>query len=167
MFYRKYVAFFDAVYPWVSICCTTWWVDRLLVEFGHRVPDSEICTHSDLQYVKWHQVFTVVAVVSQTIHATKKRSKQLERECLLMLGKIDRRCFIYVFISQLLLCIFWCAVIVTIVDFSPWLCMTSILHRRATIAFFSLMGAFVSFHLDARIYSWLLQRQLPTPPLSI
>jgi hypothetical protein len=167
MFYRKYLAFFDAIHPWVTICCTTWWVDRLLVEFGHRVPDSEICDHSDLQYVKWHLAFTVVAVIAQTISATRRRSIQFKRECLLLGTTHSPRFSDCMFITQLPLCVFWCAAVVTTIDFSPWLCIPYVLHRRATFSLLSLLGVAASFLLDTQNYDWLLQRRLPAPPLVI
>lgn len=167
MFYRKYLAFFDAIHPWMTCCCITWWLDRLFVEFGHRTSESEICFHSDLQYVRLHLAFTFVAVVLQTISTTKQRLKQIRREWTL-LGVEKGRCYIiYISIAQFFLCICWTGVLISIVDFSPWLCIASLAHRRATVALCSSVSVFVVFSLDAILYDWLLKRQLPSSPLLI
>ena len=167
MFFRKYFAFVETTFPWIFCCFLTWWVDRLLVEFGHRATDSPTCTHNNLQYVRWHQFVTMCAVKAQTVHSVLIRKKQFLRELSLM-GVIEYRpCLYHLYIVQGSLCVAWAAVIACMVDVSPWLCLPTVVHYRASIATAAVATIFLLLLAERKLWTWTLDRAVRMDPDSI
>lgn len=158
MFFRKYLAFVETIFPWVFCCVISWWVDRLFVEFGHRTTDSPTCTHSDLQYVHWHQFVTATAVFAQTVYSVSNRRKQFKRE-LTLVGVISYKpCLIHLYALQSLLCVSWSIVIACLIDVSPWLCLESVLEYRASISASALLSVLFCLIMERKCWSWTLNK---------
>lgn len=169
MYRRRFFAFFSATFPWVWCCCLGWWVDRFLVEMGHRSSSSEICSHNDLQYVRQHQAVTGVAVLVQIIWVCLERRKQFQRESELILGydsksdaPIPRLGGLY--LLQAGICLSWAGVLACIFDVSPWLCLSHLLKWRASLIAVFAGTAILLVRVERRLYTWLQTHQLPVLP---
>jgi len=167
MFLRKYLAFVETTFPWIFCCFLSWWVDRLFVEFGHRATDTPICTHSDLQYVFWHQIVTTVAVVAQVVYSVTTRRKQFKRELSIVGVFAYEPCLFHIYLVQTGLCVAWSVVIACLIDVSPWLCIEHVLKNRATIAAMALVSIFGGLVLERRLWTWTLNRALAMDPDTI
>lgn len=152
MYFRKYLAFVETTCPWIFCCFLAWWSDRLFVEFGHRTTDSPTCTHSDLQYVHWHQAMTGCAVFAQIIHSARQRHAQFRRELSLVASVTDEPCLLHLLVVQIVLCVSWAGIIACLVDVSPWLCVPSILQYRASISLGCLGLVFSSLVMERKLW---------------
>lgn len=167
MFFRKYLAFVETTFPWVFCCCLTWWLDRLFVEFGHRLSDSPTCHHSDIQYMRLHQYVTIAAVLAQIIHTVLKRKVQFHRELTLIGVHSYKPCIYHLYIVQSILCIAWASVLVCLVDVSPWLCMTLVLNYRASIAVAAFCVVLMALLVERILWQKALDRALQMEPDTI
>jgi len=158
MFFRKYLAFYGATFPWVWCVIISWWMDRLFVELGHRNTHSTICTHNDLQYVHIHEYLTLTAIAFQTVRAIHKRKKQFGREAILT-GS-SPTCLFHIYILQLFLVTAWTCILSVLLDVSPWLCKQNILQYRACIATGAFTIVFVALIGDKIGWDWSLRRGL-------
>jgi hypothetical protein len=156
MLVRKYCAFVSSTFPWVWGCCLTWWVDRLLVEMGHRTTSAPLCNHSQLQYVSMHCYAATIAVVGQSIHSFVGRQKQFHRETILL--GIRQPCIIHLGLFQIGICTLWSIVVACLIDVSPWLCYDFILEHRATIALVAIKMVLVLVVIEQKLYEWTLKR---------
>lgn len=156
MLVRKYCAFVSSTFPWVWGCCLAWWVDRLLVEMGHRTTSAPLCNHSQLQYVSMHCYATVVAVVGQSVYSFVGRRKQFHRETILL--GIRQPCIVHLCLFQVGICTMWSIVVACLVDVSPWLCYDFVLEHRATIALLAIQMVFVMVVVEQKLYEWTLKR---------
>lgn len=154
---QRYFAFRSSTFPLVFCCITTWFLDRLFVEFGHRSEYSLVCIHNDLQYVTYHQWVTGIAALCQAILASRRRRACIKREAIL-LGRTDERCLWHLYICQCILAILWTSILACALDFSPWLCVPTVLKNRATIITCAL-SLLVSVQYIER---WLYNRTLYT-----
>jgi len=154
--YRK--RFYAATYPWIWCCCLTWWVDRFLVEFGHRSTFSNICIHNDLQYVHQHQFITGLAVLVQIIWVCGERKKQFVRENVLLGNETTQGCIIHLYLFLASICICVTGVFACIFDVSPWLCIPYVLNFRAS--FIALFGgaAIILIYLEQVLYTRALKK---------
>ena len=164
MFFRKYLAFVETTFPCVFCCFLTWWADRLFVEFGHRATDSPTCTQSDLQYVRWHQMVTGIAVAAQILYSVRMRRKQFNRELTLVGVIAYRPWLIHLYLIQTTLCIAWATVVACLVDVSPWLCLDIVLQNRAGIAAASLAIVFAGLVIERKVWGWTLDRAIALDP---
>jgi len=156
MLVRKYCAFVSSTFPWVWGCCLTWWVDRLLVEMGHRSTSAPLCNHSQLQYVSMHCYATAMAVVGQSVYSFVGRRKQFHRESILL--GIRQPCIVHLGLCQIGICILWSIVVACLIDVSPWLCYGFILEHRATIALVAIKMVLVMVVVEQKLYEWTLKR---------
>lgn len=164
MFFRKYFAFVETTFPWIFCCFLTWWMDRLFVEFGHRATDTPTCTHSNLQYVRWHQFVTMCAVKAQTVHSVLIRKKQFLRE-LSLVGVVQYRpCLYPLYAIQGGLCTAWAAVIACMIDVSPWLCLPIVVQYRASIATISVVLVILLLIAERKLWTWSLDRAVRMDP---
>ena len=156
MFFRKYLAFVEAVFPWMFCCIFGWFLDRLFVEFGHRATDSPICIHSDLQYVHWHQAVTAIACSIQIIYSIRIRSQQFKRE-LTLVGVVNYEpCLLRLYVIQTILCISWASIIGCLIDVSPWLCISFVNEYRAMISVSALIMIAAALVVERKIWSHTL-----------
>ena len=122
-----------------------------------------MCTHNDLQYVSLHQYITMIAITAQIIYSTKERLQQFDRECKLMgIRTIPCKCHIY--IIQTIICLSWSVVIVCIVDVSPWLCIATIVHYRASITILALTVLCMTLPLEAWLWDKTIEKAMPYQP---
>lgn len=159
MLFRKYLAFVPSTSPWIWCCVLTWWIDRFLMELGHRSSSEVLCTHSDIQYVQLHQYITCIACLVQIIYSVRERVTQFKREAQLM-GIDDIPCQLHIYIIQSLICTSWTTVIVCLIDVSPWLCLESVVQNRASIAALAICCIMCSLPAEAWLWDRLLQRAL-------
>jgi len=157
MIVRKYYAFVSSTVPCVGICLLSWWVDRLLVEMGHRASGVKLCTHNSLQYVQMHCCMTVVAVLCQSVWSVSVRHKQFVREAIL-LGIEETPCAVHLYLLQIGLCVAWTVVVACLIDVSPWLCYDWLLESRGAIAAVALASVVAMVHLEQWLYNWTLRR---------
>lgn len=167
MFFRKYFAFVEATFPWFFCCVLTWWLDRLLVEFGHRNTDSPTCTHNNLQYVRWHQFVTLCAVKAQMAYVILIRKKQFMRELTLVGVVAYEPCLFHIYALQGVLCVSWATLIACLIDISPWLCITNIVEHRATIATIAIGTVIATLIVEHKLWAYTLQRAIDKDPNSI
>ncbi len=158
MIIRQYAAFFSSTTPWLFLCCICWWIDRLLMELGHRRQDSTFCYHSNLQYVNLHCLMTVIACTCQTIHSVLRRRRHFRREAVI-LGVVPP-CIIHLHLLQCLICLMWTVILACIIDVSPWLCFENIVQKRASIALISMLTICVCLYLEQFLYNKTLQLQI-------
>lgn len=156
MLFRKYLAFIPSTTPCIWICIITWFLDRLLVEFGHRSSHETFCTHSDLQYVTMHQWLTGLATSCQIIWSIQSRKLQFKREASLM-GIQTHICAFHIYIIQPIICTCWSIVVVCIFDVSPWLCIDWILDNRASLTLLSISIILGCLPLEAYLWDKKLQ----------
>lgn len=154
MFFRKYLAFYDATCPWVWCVIISWWLDRLFVELGHH--NIHTCTHNDLQYVHIHEYLTLAATVFQTLRIIRKRKKQFGRE--VVLTGSSQTCLWHIYILQLFLVTAWTCILSVLLDVSPWLCKQNILQYRACIATCAFAIVFIALSGDKIGWDWSLRR---------
>jgi hypothetical protein len=159
MLYRKYLAFYRCTFPCIWIVVSAWFIDRLLMELGHRSHITEICTHSDLQYVYVHKWLTITAGTIQSYYSVKERTTQFERERNLM-GIEDRICNIHIQLLQILLCVCWLTVISTIIDVSPWLCIENASRYRACYCVLGFLGMVVIIPLESYLWDKTLRKAI-------
>jgi hypothetical protein len=162
MLFRKYFAFFESIHPWTSCCLITWWVDRLLVEFGHRTTSSPICIDTELQYVRLHQYITVIACLLQIFSTVYKRRRQFKRE-LALVDIVHMPCICHVYALNTVICIAWTVILACIIDVSPWLCVAVITNYRASISLFSIFLICLSIVLERIIWDKTLSQSLDLP----
>ncbi len=162
---RKYCAFVSSTFPWVWGCCLTWWVDRLLVEMGHRTTSAPLCNHSQLQYVSMHCYATAIAVVGQSVYSFVGRQQQFHRETILLGGR--QPCIIHLCLFQVGICAMWSIVIACLIDVSPWMCYDFVLGHRATIALVAMKLILVLVVAEQKLYEWTLERTVGTHALEI
>ena len=160
MFFRKYFACVESLFPCVFCCAATWWLDRLFVELGHRASDTPICNHNDLQYVHWHQGFTALAVFAQSLYVVRRRRTQIHRECILLGVSGGPACLWHLYFVQAALCAAWSAILLCLMDVSPWLCVAAVLDNRATITLLSGLAVVACLVLERFLWDWTLQRAL-------
>lgn len=158
MYFRKYLAFVETTCPWIFCCFLTWWLDRLFVEFGHRTTDTPTCTHSDLQYVYWHQAMTGCAVLAQIVHSAKQRHTQFRRELSIVASVTDEPCLFHIGLVQVVLCVSWAAIIACLVDVSPWLCIPSILEYRASISLGCICLVLACLIIERKLWGCTLEK---------
>jgi len=172
MYIRKNLAFVSSTYPWVWGSFITWWMDRLFVEFGHRVTSSPLCNHSNIQYVTLHCYITVLAIGCQTIYSIHTRAKQFKREEILLGLREEETpscrilCFI-IYLLQLLICFHWAIVVACLADVSPWLCNDFILEHRASIAVGAFGAIAVLVYSEQCLYTYVLKRVLVSTTFEI
>ena len=168
MYRRRHLAFFSATAPWVWCCCAAWWVDRLLVELGHRTTDSPICIHSDLQYVRYHQAVTIIATKLQTVWFCRETRQQFRRERILLgQGHGSLPCMVHIYLCHAITCVCWTGVLACVFDVSPWLCMQAVLSRRASLMALFGIGAVTSVVLERTLYAILLSRHIHADTIEI
>ena len=160
MFFRKYLAFVEAVFPWMFCCIFGWWIDRLFVEFGHRSTDSPICLHSDLQYVRWHQFVTTTACSIQIIYSVRIRKTQFKRELDILSVVNHHPCLVHLYMVQAILCVAWASVIGCLIDVSPWLCIPFVNEYRATISATAIIVVVGSLLLERKLWTLTLNRAI-------
>lgn len=170
MFIRRNLAFVSSTYPWVWGSFLTWWLDRLLVELGHRTTSAPLCNHSNIQYVRLHCYVSQCAIVCQSVYSIKTRLTQFNREKILL--GIDssppcRTLSIAIYLLQAGICLAWSVVIACLADVSPWLCQTLILEHRASIAASSLLGIVVLIYTEQFLYSYTIKRALENTTFEI
>ena len=156
MFYKKKLSFYDSTFPYVWVCFFTWWVDRLLVELGHRRTDSEFCVHNNLQYIHWHQYVTTLLIVFQIIKTLLKRRNEYRREAALSNSKFG--CIIPVYMVQIILVLSWSSILLVLVDVSPWLCLGFFRRNRAIIAATALLCILCVLPAESLFWDWSLAR---------
>ena len=156
--YRK--RFYVATFPWVWCCCFGWWVDRFLVEMGHRSTFSNICTHNDLQYVHQHQFIIGFAVLIQIIWICGERKNQFKRETTLLGIESPKTCIVHLYILLAGICVCATGLLTCIFDVSPWLCIPYILEWRASLI--ALFGglAVILIYIEQILYTWSLKRNV-------
>jgi hypothetical protein len=154
--YRK--RFYAATFPWIWCCCLGWWVDRLLVEMGHRSTFSNICMHNDLQYVHQHQFITSFAILVQFIWIGSERKKQFLRENTLLGVTSPKTCIGHLYILLAGICVCVTGLLACIFDVSPWLCIPYVLEWRASLV--ALFGglAIILIYIEQVLYTWSLKR---------
>lgn len=162
---RKYCAFVSSTFPWVWGCCLTWWIDRLLVEMGHRSTSAPLCNHSNLQYVSLHCWTTVVAVAGQSVYSIVGRQQQFRRETILL--GVRQPCIVHLSLFQVGICALWFVVIACLVDVSPWLCYEFVLEHRGTIAVIALQLVLLLLILEQKLYEWTLKKAVMAETLQI
>ena len=170
MYIRKNLAFVSSTYPWVWGSFVTWWMDRLFVEFGHRVTSAPLCNHSNIQYVTLHCYITILAIACQTIYSIQTRSKQFKREEILLGLDETPTCrisTISIYLLQLLICFHWAIVVACLADVSPWLCNNYILTNRASIAVSAVGIIAVLVHAEQKLYTYALKVSLQNTTIEI
>lgn len=160
MFYKKNLSVYDSTFPFVWVCMLTWWIDRLLVELGHRSSDSDVCIHSDLQYVHLHQYICYLLVAVQVAKAFIQRRREYAREAQLVDSNIHPCSSVIILICQTILVCAWSSIFFVLLDVSPWLCVSQILDRRAMIAMGCLMCILMILPLEAVLWDRFLQTGL-------
>ena len=161
MYYKKNLSIYDSTFPFVWTCVMTWWVDRLLVEFGHRSTDTLVCIHNNLQYIHYHQYTTSVLVGLQIVKAITKRRREFIRESKLANSVTSRWALFIIAILQIVLVLAWCSIILAILDVSPWLCITDILENRALVSLGAFLCILVMLPVEAILWDWFIQKGLP------
>ena len=151
MLYRKYLAFYRCTFPCIWVVVSAWFVDRFLMELGHRSNTGAVCAHNDLQYVIVHKWLTSFACILQSYYSIKERVIQFERERSLM-GIDVRVCHLHIQILQAMLCVSWLVFISALVDVSPWLCIEQVAQYRASYAFVGFMAMIIIVPLES--YLW-------------
>jgi len=159
MLFRKYLAFVPSTFPCIWICLISWFLDRLLVEFGHRTSPSKLCTHNDLQYVNIHQWLTGIATFFQIIWSIQARTHQFKREASLM-GIQSYICHFHIYILQTIICVCWSLVVVCQSDVSPWLCIDWILDNRASLTLMAISIIIGCVPVEAYLWDRKLQNAL-------
>lgn len=161
MYYKKNLSVYDSTFPFVWICVITWWVDRLLVELGHRSTDSLVCIHNNLQYIHYHQYTTSALVFIQMVKAIAKRRREFIRESKLANSFTSIYAIVTIGMLQTVLVLAWCSIVLTLLDVSPWLCVDDVLENRALYSFVSLFCIVIVLPVETILWDWFLQRGLP------
>ena len=150
MYFEKYLSIYNSTFPCIWVCVISWWFDRLLVEFGHRVTDSPICHHNNLQYVLTHRVITYFLMFIQICCCCFLKRKQFYREAALCHSSAS--CLFPIYIAQIFLVLSWSTIFSVILDVSPWLCIPPILENRAIISLGAV--AVIFFILPLQTFIW-------------
>lgn len=151
MLYRKYLSFYRCTFPCIWVVVSAWFIDRLLMELGHRSSTADVCTHSNLQYVIVHKWLTSIACAIQSYYSIRERTTQFERERALM-GIEVRICHYHIQLLQAMLCVSWLVLVAALVDVSPWLCIEHVAQYRASYAFIAFISMFIIIPLES--YLW-------------
>ena len=159
MLIRRNFAFVASTYPWVWGSFTTWWVDRLFVELGHRATAAPLCNHSNIQYQAFHCYVTIAAICCQTLYSINIRDTQFRREKIL-LGITTSTCIIHIYLLQACICTMWAIIIACLADVSPWLCNDVILGKRASIALTAAIAIVILVMTEHTLYTRSLEREL-------
>lgn len=157
MYYKKNLSLYDSTFPFVWVCLFTWWVDRLLVELGHRSSLTDICLHNDLQYVNLHQYIFASLVLIQIVVSTAKRYREYDRESQLVQSTPYNCNIVWIFCVQCVLVSAWSVIFSVLLDVSPWLCVKPVVEYRALIACFSLACIVVTLPIETLAWDKSLQ----------
>lgn len=161
MYYKKNLSIYDSTFPFVWVCVVTWWVDRLLVELGHRSTDTLVCIHNNLQYIHYHQYTTSALVCMQIVKAIAKRRREFVRESKLS-SSVTSHCAVFtVGILQTMLVLAWCSIVLSLLDVSPWLCVGYVLENRAFLSFGSLVCILCVLPVETILWDWFIEKGLP------
>jgi len=160
MYYKKNLSIYDSTFPCVWVSVLTWWLDRLLVELGHRSSDSAVCAHNDLQYVRLHQSVGATLAAFQMIKAVARRRREYVREAQLVQSTVHRCTSAWIVVTQSLLVTAWAVIFSVLLDVSPWLCLPWVLQNRAVVAAVSFVCILLTLPLEAMVWDCCLQRGL-------
>ncbi len=161
MYYKKNLSIYDSTFPLVWICVITWWVDRLLVELGHRSTDTLVCIHNNLQYIHYHQYTTSALVCMQIGKTIAKRRQEFVRESKLAHSVTSRCALFCISILQTVLVLAWSSIFMSLLDVSPWLCVDNVLENRALLSFGSLLCILCVLPVEAILWDWFIEKGLP------
>jgi len=160
MYYRKNLSIYESTFPFVWVCLVTWWLDRLFVELGHRAVDASLCLHNDLQYVQFHQYVCLTLVLFQMVKAVIARRREHVREAKLVNSSVFKCAIVSIFVAQTVLVVSWCIILSVLLDVSPWLCVPTLLTKRAVIALGALLCILATLPMEAMLWDYFLQRGL-------
>lgn len=158
----RHFGFHSSTFPLVFCCIVTWFLDRLFVEFGHRATSSPICIHNDLQYVSFHQGLTALAVLGQTVYASRRRRDGLSREIILIGSTNKAGCLCHLYMCQAILALGWTSILSCALDFSPWLCVPAVLNNRAMLITAAFCAILIVYHLERCLYEQTLRAHVPS-----
>lgn len=160
MYFKKNLSVYDSTFPFVWVSVLTWWLDRLLMELGHRSADSPVCAHNDLQYARMHQSIGITLVVFQIVKASMRRRREYTREAQLVQSVVHGCTTVWISVIQSILVVAWAIIFAVLLDVSPWLCMPSVLQNRAIIAAVSLLGILLTLPVETLVWDYCLQKGL-------